>query len=168
MGMLFNTDATLKLLEIANIAFNKLNYAQNIQTNPTYSKVLQMQSPYTTISTYKNLAKPLGVDHEEVGKSKRWQKWLNYFDADIASTVYGYIYNGAILNANVVQVEFFAVPSNTKTLAASSILVVDNQSDGSDGSKSTLAITISTNTIDQLISLRPLSGRRPGVRKKNK
>lgn len=160
MGMLFNTDATLRLLSLTNTAFNKANYTNNILGNSSIRAVFT--PPYTNIDTFTNLAKKLGIDHEETGKSARWKNWLNYFDTDVASVVYGYIYTHAIQNANVIQVEFFAVPSATGNLTASYALVVDQQTQGSDGSKYTLAISISTNTIDQLTSLRPhLRGRPP-------
>jgi hypothetical protein len=149
MGMLFNTDATLKLLEITNNAFNSYSFS----FMKTSSYWLNTFASTGSFNTYAHVAQRLSMDHAEPGKSKKWQNWLKLFDqSPAAAKVYPWIH-GAMTDTSATcrQVEFFAVPSASATIDATSQKVPDKETQLPGGNNPyTLCITIATQTADQL------------------
>jgi hypothetical protein len=150
MGMLFNTDATLKLLDMANNAFN-VNGWTKIKANAPLVATFNAAGPY---NTYKHVATLLQIDHVEPGKSKRWKWWLdNCFDLHCAGIVYPAIAT-AITDPQCSAVEFFAVPVLGALGAATAVVVQIPDSESAVGAALaglyTLVIEIKTNTYDAL------------------
>ncbi len=73
MGMLFNTPATTRTLEILNTVFNTRGLTR-IRTEG-YGPTI-MPHCHTPAGTYQSLAVPLGIDHNDNAMSGKWKDWL--------------------------------------------------------------------------------------------
>ncbi len=148
MGMLFNTPATLRTLEMLNAAFHRagLNY---IRANGVWAANFQSNGGLPgTNGTHKGIAAPMGLDHDDQGLSNKWSTWLtNVFDRNanpdgtiIAKFVGDAINDGINDTNNCVRIEFFAVPDSK--IFAEKIKMTTT------GSKYSLVINVHTTTMD--------------------
>jgi hypothetical protein len=89
MGMIFNTDDTLAMLQIVNTKFNRENFHGLIwdqnHGGTNWANLFQNMGSTGTY-TYPNVATPLGLDFDAGAatrsiRSKRWQRFLNYLDS---------------------------------------------------------------------------------------
>jgi hypothetical protein len=161
MGMLFNTDATLEILRLANFVFNRdgfrrLNKDQNAFAAGGAAAgtdwVTLFQSMGTGPSTYATVCGPLGLDFD-IGlggkslRSKTWQKWLSYIDTHNSGTTTTKCSNvigvalGAAINSNVVAAEFFAVPDTSMLVSTRTVAINGEYS---------LIIVVHTVTVDTI------------------
>ena len=84
MGMLFNTDDTIAMLRIVNLAFNQAGLSRIRNDKTTTAPTAQTFTTLgSVVATYTAVAKPLGIDFDAGSglRSIRWQKWLGYLDS---------------------------------------------------------------------------------------
>lgn len=159
MGMLFNTDATLRMLDTVNATFRGLSFKQFFATNPKVSiQTFRALGTSTTTGIYSQAALPLGIDDFDPVISRRWQKWLGWLDSTTQSPgqTVSYVIGNAIADAiqgrsvngtagvTFNSVEFFVVPGPSGV----SVSVGDVPED-SNSTTFTKVITIQTMTVDQ-------------------
>jgi hypothetical protein len=162
MGMLFNTDDTIAMLRIVNLAFNQAGLSRIRNDKTTTAPTAQTFTTLgSVVATYTAVAKPLGIDFDAGSglRSIRWQKWLGYLDSiqqpSTMKSVSNYIGNAisiAITSKSPIysQVEFFVVPTPASAKVPTiSALAQDFQDVNGEYSK---IITITTSTVDQLLS----------------
>jgi hypothetical protein len=129
MGMLFNTDDTLRILKVINQAFSRqgLNRLRKDTTYPWATAFSQLPNPNGfggATGTYNTVAKALGIDLDGgtgLG-SARWHKFLNILDVQpqqgsVVATIIGQAISNALNNKNYSQVEIFAVPTSSAAVA---------------------------------------------------
>jgi hypothetical protein len=170
MGMLFNTDGTNQILQLANEAFNAAGL-QRLKTanaggawTAAFTNVGTPPPPGASTASYNTIAKPLGIDLN-VGspttglKSLNWQKWLNYLDshsnpgsANKISTDIGAAIVTALTQANppYSQVEFFAIPTKPDTTKPNPYITATTQPYTDSHGNLSLIVTFYTCTVDEL------------------
>jgi hypothetical protein len=155
MGMLFNTDDTVEILNLVNRTFNvtgfkRIIFDQNHGGTNWSNLFTNMGS--TATYTYPNVAIPLGLDFDigsptKTLRSRRWKKFLDYIDATNSgatttkcSAMIGTAIVAAI-TAGYSAVEFFAVPGNSMSVTSSNLAI---------SGQTTTIITINTIPIDSM------------------
>ena len=164
MGMLFNSDGTLRILKLLTETFSGHNFT-NLKNDAMFKAALGQ--PVATTSTY-SAAQMIHVDQDpgdagnniasQPSVTTNWGKWLNYLDAHSGndtdnngvtmSTVQWVrtTIENALNDNNCIGVEFFAVPG--PTLAA--MVPFQKVYDRTNNALYTIAIAVQTITVDKV------------------
>ena len=127
MGMLFNTKATTKMLQIVNDAFSSDNWAAWLTPDSSGVEPRELFSPANaaTWPLFKiaKKTKIFGPDGEDKPKDKRWQKWLKELDRlGVSPDLRAQIYAG-LSDDNVSEIAFVLIPSDTVKVAPANVVV---------------------------------------------
>src|SRR4051812_28813877 len=149
MGAIFNTKATLKLLDMLNKRYapgNAFNKARTDQENLTLRDFPQFGDAFSC-------AKKLKLQDTDSGINGRWKKWLDFLDGHKQGFQFGgplvrTMMAEAIEDANCIGIEFFAVPAPDFIVHSPAPKVHEQN----DQTKYTIEIIVETNTIDQMVT----------------
>ena len=165
MGMLFNTDGTIRTLNRVNSAFKKKSFTTLVASPPgtLIHDLLNLGSGATGI--FQKVCVPLRLDDYNVAVSTNWQNFLNLLDTTnqtvngVTKTLSQFIgialaealqdqapYNG------VKGVEFFAVPGTTLQLTPGPPFQIFT--DAATQKEKTMIVTIETATVQALMEAR--------------
>jgi hypothetical protein len=160
MGMLFNTDGTIRILAMANNAFKRGTF-KRLQNNPPSTLIHDLQNLGSgATGIYVKVCTQLFIDDYDDTVSTNWQTFLNLLDTtnqptttSTISSLIGTEIALALQNKapykTVKAIEFFAVPFTSLQL-----MVLPPFPVISTAGEKTMIITIQTGTVDALLSFR--------------
>jgi hypothetical protein len=156
MGMLFNTEGTLRLLVMLNDAFRRGKFTYIKNHPPSNHFIADLQALTTGANgIFSRCCEPLYLDDGQDSVSTNWKNFLNLLDTtnqggQTISQIIGSSIAAALLGnapyTNVKSIEFFAVPSAAGLSVQVQAIPFSNDE--------TMIITVTTATVHALIEER--------------